>query len=40
LRDYYGKHTQILWGIVIVIKHDGKYTNQWDLKGFKNIYKA
>jgi hypothetical protein len=36
--DFNGKHMQILWGIVIDIKHSGKYSNQWDLKGFTNIY--
>jgi len=36
--DFNGKHMQISWGIVIDIKHGGKYGNHWDLKGFTNIY--
>ena len=30
--DSNGKDTQILWGIVIDIKHGAKYSNHWDLK--------
>ena len=31
------ENTQISWGIVIDIKHCGKYSNRWDLKGLTNI---
>jgi len=31
------KRTQISWGIVIDIKHGGKYSKHWDLKVFTNI---
>ena len=30
--DSNGKHTQILWEIIIEIKDDGKYNNNRDLK--------
>jgi hypothetical protein len=30
--------TQMLWEFVFDIKRGGRYRNQWDLKGFTNIY--
>jgi len=32
-----GKQTQKLWEFVFDIKNGGKYSNNWDLKGFTNI---